>query len=53
MGGLFTTVAAAASIGLQGLFLMTTGLYRGTWWMLVAPIALLIGAGGSSASTIT
>ena len=45
MGGLFTTIAAVVSVGLQGLFVMTTGLYMSSWWMFFASIAVLIGAG--------
>ncbi len=44
-GGLFTTLAAGYSIILQVLFVMTTGLYLGTWWMVFAAIAVLIGGG--------
>ena len=45
MGGLFTTPAAALSLVLQFMFICTTGLYLGTFWMLFAGIAVLIGAG--------
>ncbi len=44
-GGLFTTIAAGYSLVLQVLFVMTTGLYMGTWWMVVAAIAVLFGGG--------
>lgn len=44
-GGLFTTIASAYSLVLQGLFVTTTGLYLSTWWMAFASIALLIGGG--------
>ncbi len=47
IGGLFTTPAAALSIVLQFMFVCTTGLYLGTFWMIFAGIAVLI-AGGRS-----
>lgn len=45
IGGLFTTPAAAFSLVLQFMFVCTTGLYLGTFWMIFAGIAVLIGAG--------
>lgn len=45
MGGLFTTPAAFVSLVLQFMFVCTTGLYLGTFWMVFAGIAVLIGAG--------
>lgn len=45
IGGLFTTPAAAFSLILQFMFVCTTGLYLGTFWMIFAGIAVLIGAG--------
>ncbi len=45
LGGLFTTPAAAFSLVLQFMFVCTTGLYLGTFWMIFAGVALLIGAG--------
>ena len=45
IGGLFTTAAAAFSLILQFMFVCTTGLYLGTFWMIFAGIAVLIGAG--------
>lgn len=45
LGGLFTTPASAVSLVLQVMFVTTTGLYLGTFWMIFAGIALLIGAG--------
>ena len=45
MGGLFTAPAAAVSLVLQVMFVCTTGLYLGTFWMIFAGIAVLIGAG--------
>lgn len=45
IGGLFTTPAAAFSLVLQFMFVCTTGLYLGTFWMVFAGIAVLIGAG--------
>ncbi len=47
IGGLFTTPAAALSLVLQFMFVCTTGLYLGTFWMVFAGIAVLI-AGGRS-----
>ncbi|MFT4143680.1 MAG: NAD(P)/FAD-dependent oxidoreductase [Mobilitalea sp.] len=47
IGGLFTTPAAALSLVLQFMFVCTTGLYLGTFWMIFAGIAVLIGAGRS------
>lgn len=47
IGGLFTTPAAALSLMLQFMFVCTTGLYLGTFWMVFAGIAVLIGAGRS------
>lgn len=45
IGGLFTSPAAAISLVLQFMFVCTTGLYLGTFWMVFAGIAVLIGAG--------
>ncbi len=45
IGGLFTTPASAVSLVLQVMFVCTTGLYLGTFWMIFAGIAVLIGAG--------
>jgi len=45
IGGLFTTPAAAFSLVLQVMFVCTTGIYLGTFWMIFAAIAVLIGAG--------
>jgi NADH dehydrogenase len=45
IGGLFTTPAAAFSLILQFMFVCTTGLYLGTFWMIFAGIAVLIGGG--------
>ena len=45
LGGLFTTLAAGYSVILQVMFVMTTGLYMGTWWMFFAAVAVLIGGG--------
>ncbi|AEY67119.1 NAD(P)/FAD-dependent oxidoreductase [Clostridium sp. BNL1100] len=45
IGGLFTTPASAVSLILQFMFVCTTGLYLGTFWMIFAGIAVLIGAG--------
>lgn len=43
--GLFTFVSSVFSLGLQIMFLMSTGMYMSTWWMIFTAIALLIGAG--------
>jgi len=43
--GLFTFLASGYSMLLQALFLMSTGLYLGQWWMVFAAFALLIGSG--------
>lgn len=45
IGGLFTTLSSAFSLVLQFMFVCTTGLYLGTFWMIFAGIAVLIGAG--------
>lgn len=45
MGGLFATPASAVSLVLQAMFVTTTGLYLGTFWMVFAGIAVLVGAG--------
>jgi NADH:ubiquinone reductase (H+-translocating) len=47
MGGLFTFVSSAASLVLQVMFVMTTGLYVTTFWMIFAAIAVLIGGGST------
>ena len=41
IAGLFTTLFGGISIGLQLMFLMTTGLYLDTIWMLFGGIAVL------------
>lgn len=45
IGGLFTFPAAGFSLILQFMFVTTTGLYLGSFWMIFAGIAVLIGAG--------
>ena len=45
IGGLFTFPAAGFSLILQFMFVTTTGLYLGTFWMIFAAVAVLIGAG--------
>ena len=45
IAGLLTTLSGAASLGLQMLFLTSTGLYLATWWMVPASIAVMFGAG--------
>jgi NADH dehydrogenase len=47
IGGLFTFVAAGFSIVLQAMFMLTTGLYLTTFWMVFAAIAVLIGGGST------
>jgi NADH:ubiquinone reductase (H+-translocating) len=47
IGGLFTFISAAASLVLQVMFIMTTGLYLSTFWMIFAAIAVLIGGGST------
>ncbi len=45
--GLFNFITNAYALVLQSMFLMTTGLYLSTWWLIFASIALLIGGGCS------
>lgn len=45
IAGLFTMPASAFSLVLQFMFVCTTGLYLGTFWMIFAAIAVLIGGG--------
>ena len=45
IGGLFTFPASAFSLVLQFMFITTTGLYLGTFWMIFAAVAVLIGGG--------
>ncbi len=45
IGGLFTFLASAYSLVLLVMFLMTTGLYLGQWWMVAAGLAVLFGGG--------
>lgn len=45
MGGAFTFVASAVSIGLMGMFATSTGIYLDTWWIAFASIATMGGAG--------
>jgi NADH dehydrogenase len=45
VSGLFTTPASAFSLVLQFMFVATTGLYLGTFWMIFAAVAVLIGGG--------
>lgn len=47
MSGTFTFLAAAASLALSANFIMTTGMYEKTWWMLFAGVACMGGAGRS------
>lgn len=43
--GCFNFFANAYALLLQLMFLMTTGLYFGTWWLIFASLALLFGGG--------
>jgi NADH dehydrogenase len=43
--GLFTFLSSAFSLALQAMFLMSTGMYMSTWWMVFTAVALLIGSG--------
>lgn len=43
--GLFTFASSVVSLGLQAMFVASTGMYLSTWWMVFASIATLIGAG--------
>ena len=45
LGGAFTFLASAASLGLMGLFVTSTGVYASDWWMVFASIATMGGAG--------
>ncbi len=45
IAGLFTTLSSGYSLILQIMFVMTTGLYLATWWMVFAAIAVIIGGG--------
>jgi len=45
IAGAFTFLSAAASIVLSFSFIMTTGMYERTWWMLFAAFACMGGAG--------
>jgi len=45
IGGAFTFIGSAISIGLMFMFLTSTGIYKSTWWMLFASIATMGGAG--------
>ena len=47
ISGLFTMPASGFSLVLQVMFVCTTGLYLGTFWMIFAAIAVLIGGGRS------
>lgn len=43
--GCFNFLANGYALVLQSLFLMTTGLYLSTWWLIFASLALLFGGG--------
>ncbi|MFO7611596.1 MAG: NAD(P)/FAD-dependent oxidoreductase [Clostridia bacterium] len=47
ISGLLTFPSSAASLVLQFMFVTTTGLYLGTFWMIFAAIAVLIGGGST------
>jgi len=47
IGGLFTFLSAGVSLVLQAMFMLTTGLYLTTFWMVFAGIAVLIGGGST------
>lgn len=43
--GCFNFIANGYALLLQSMFLMTTGLYLNTWWLIFASVALLFGGG--------
>lgn len=45
LGGVFSFAASAMSLGLLAMFVTSTGLYRDSWWMVFAAIAVMGGAG--------
>lgn len=45
IGGLLNTPASIFSLVLQFMFVCTTGLFLGTFWMIFAAVAVLIGGG--------
>lgn len=45
LGGALSFIASAVSLGLLAMFVTSTGLYMGTWWMVFASIAVMGGAG--------
>ena len=45
LGGAFTFIASIGSLGLLAMFLTSTGLYEGSWWMPFAAFVTLGGAG--------
>ncbi len=47
IAGLLNFISASASLVLQVMFIMTTGLYLSTFWMIFAAIAVLIGGGST------
>lgn len=47
LGGAFNFLANAATIGLMAMFVSTTGLHQGQWWMPFTAFALMGGAGRS------
>jgi len=45
LGGAFTFIGSVISFGLLTMFLTSTGLYEESWWMILASIATMGGAG--------
>lgn len=45
LGGAFSFIASAVSLGLLAMFVTSTGLYKDSWWMVFASIAVMGGAG--------
>ncbi len=45
--GLFNFIINSYALVLQAMFLMTTGLYLSTWWLIFASVALLVSGGAS------
>ena len=53
LGGAFSFVASAVSLGLLTMFVTSTGLYIDTWWMVFASKPLWAELAGPSALTTT
>ena len=45
LGGCFTFLGSAVSLGLMAMFITSTGIYDNTWWMVFASIACMGGVG--------